>query len=65
MRPEAKFMKQGGVVIPELSTESFTREEIRIFRQFYVEKRIKLLRNREEIDQDLIRIGKLIELLNV
>lgn len=58
-------MKQGGVVIPGLSSESFTRQEIREFRQFYIEKRIELLRKREEIDQDLIRISKLIEALNV
>lgn len=58
-------MKQGGVVIPGLSTESFTRAEIRVFQQFYVEKRIELLRKREEITKDLQRIENLIQKLNV
>lgn len=58
-------MKQGGVIIPELSSESFTRQEIRDFRQYFVEKRIELLRKREEIDKDLSRIATLIEKLSV
>jgi DNA-directed RNA polymerase specialized sigma24 family protein len=56
--------KVGVVGAGNLSAADLTADEIRDFRTYFVEKRIKLKRERDEIDAELGRIDNLIKKLN-